>query len=167
MPAVPPFIREPLWEQFGAHLPQPQATHPLGCHRPRIPDQAVFDKLLQVPVFGRGYRRIADATCSATTSDAAVTSGSRSAWASGCTCWSWMPTTAMVGLELDDVAVDGCITKAPCGGQLAGRSPVDRGKQGLKRSVAARASRWPRCRRPPTGMTPRCWPRPWTRPWPP
>jgi transposase len=68
MPAILPFIREPLWDQFAALLPQPQATHPLGCHRPRIPDQAVFDKLLQVLVFGCGYRRIADATCSATTS---------------------------------------------------------------------------------------------------
>ncbi len=35
----------------------------------------------------------------------------------------------MLGLQLDDLAVDGCITKAPCGGQVAGRSPVDRGKQ--------------------------------------
>jgi nucleoside-diphosphate-sugar epimerase len=67
MPAIPPFIREPLWDQFAALLPQPQATHPLGCHRPRIPDQAVFDNLLQVLVFGCGYRRIADATCSAAT----------------------------------------------------------------------------------------------------
>ena len=41
----------------------------------------------------------------------------------------------MIGLELGDVAVDGCITKAPGGGACAGRSPVDRGKQGLKRSV--------------------------------
>ena len=32
--------------------------------------------------------------------------------------------------------MDGCITKAPCGGEVAGRSPVDRGKQGMKRSVA-------------------------------
>jgi hypothetical protein len=31
--------------------------------------------------------------------------------------------------------VDGCITKAPCGGQVAGPSPVDRHKQGLKRSI--------------------------------
>lgn len=30
--------------------------------------------------------------------------------------------------------MDGCITKAPSGGEAAGRSPVDRGKQGLKRS---------------------------------
>jgi len=33
----------------------------------------------------------------------------------------------MIGLELGDIAVDGCITKAPCGGP----SPVDRRKGGL------------------------------------
>ena len=41
-----------------------------------------------------------------------------------------------IGLELENVAVDGCITKAPCGGEKAGKSPVDRGKQGIKRSTA-------------------------------
>lgn len=41
-----------------------------------------------------------------------------------------------IGLELADVAVDGCITKAPCGGEKAGSSPVDRGKRGIKRSTA-------------------------------
>ncbi|CAA9542702.1 MAG: Putative transposase [uncultured Thermomicrobiales bacterium] len=46
----------------------------------------------------------------------------------------------MIGLELDDVAVDGCITKAPGGGEAAGRSPVDRGKQGLKRSTVTDAT---------------------------
>ena len=35
--------------------------------------------------------------------------------------------------------VDGCITKAPCGGQVAGPSPVDRCKQGLKRSLVTDA----------------------------
>jgi hypothetical protein len=41
----------------------------------------------------------------------------------------------LFGLELEHLAVDGCITKAPCGGQVAGPSPVDRRKQGLKRSI--------------------------------
>ena len=45
----------------------------------------------------------------------------------------------LIGLELSEVAVDCCITKAPCGGQKAGRSPVDRGKQGIKRSTAVDA----------------------------
>ena len=43
----------------------------------------------------------------------------------------------IIGLELGDVAVDGCMTKAPCGGERAGPSPVDRRKGGLKRSVAS------------------------------
>jgi hypothetical protein len=34
-----------------------------------------------------------------------------------------------------DLAADGYITKAPGGGELAGRSPVDRGKRGMKRST--------------------------------
>src|SRR4051812_9271528 len=41
----------------------------------------------------------------------------------------------IVGLVLDEIAVDGCITKAPGGGEVAGPSPVDRRKQGMKRSV--------------------------------
>ena len=40
----------------------------------------------------------------------------------------------IVGLVLDRIAVDVFITKAPGGGEVAGRSPVDPGKQGLKRS---------------------------------
>ena len=45
----------------------------------------------------------------------------------------------VIGLELAEVAVDCCITKAPCGGEKAGRSPVDRGKLGIKRSTAVDA----------------------------
>jgi hypothetical protein len=41
----------------------------------------------------------------------------------------------IVGLVLDEIAVDGCITKAPGGREVAGPSPVDRRKQGMKRSV--------------------------------
>ena len=46
----------------------------------------------------------------------------------------------IIGLELADVAVDGCITKAAGGGECAGPSPVDRRKGGLKRSVATEAA---------------------------
>jgi transposase len=116
-----------------------QDTHPLGCHRPRIPDRIVFDKLIQVLVFGCGYRRIADHTCSATT-----LRRRRDEWiALGLAERVRLAVLAaydrLLGLELAHLAVDGCITKAPCGGEVAGRSPVDRGKQGLKRSVVTDA----------------------------
>jgi hypothetical protein len=42
----------------------------------------------------------------------------------------------IIGLELNDLSVDGCMTKAPRGGDKAGPSPVDRRKGGLKRSTA-------------------------------
>jgi hypothetical protein len=40
----------------------------------------------------------------------------------------------MIALQLDQLAADGCLTKAPCGGACAGKSPLDQAKQGTKRS---------------------------------
>jgi transposase len=141
VPAIPPYIIEPIWEQFCALLPEREADfHPLGCHRNRVPDRLVFDKLVQVLVFGCAYERIADRSCSATTlrrrRDEWISSGAMEKLRQ-------MVLEAydrMIGLELSDVAVDCCITKAPCGGQRAGRSPVDRGKQGIKRSTLVDAN---------------------------
>jgi transposase len=139
MPVLPSWITEPLWDQFVALLPEHVDTHPLGCHRPRIPDRTIFDKLVQVLVFGASYERIADHTCSGRT-----LRRRRDEWtAAGVHDRLHQLALAaydrMLGLELDHLSVDGCITKAPCGGQAAGRSPVDRGKQGTKRSVAGDA----------------------------
>jgi transposase len=138
--ALPSCILEPLWDQVAALLPHRHDTHPLGCHRPRIPDRIIFDRLIQVLVLGCGYRRIEDATCSATTlrrrRDEWITLG----LAEHLHLLVMAAYDRMLGLQLDDLSVDGCTTKAPCGGQLAGRSPVDRGKQGLKRSVATEAT---------------------------
>jgi Putative transposase of IS4/5 family (DUF4096)/Transposase DDE domain len=140
VPAIPSSIIEPIWDQCSALLPSHEDQHPLGCHRPRIPDRVIFDKLVQVLVFGCAYWRIADATCSATT-----LRRRRDEWiAAGVMDTLRAVALAaydrMIGLELADVAVDGCLTKAPCGGEVAGRSPVDRGKQGLKRSTVVDAA---------------------------
>src|SRR5918998_1246996 len=67
VPALPQYIIEPIWQQFLALLPSREVNHPLGCHRPRIPDHVVFEKLIQVLVFGCAYWRIADEGCSAST----------------------------------------------------------------------------------------------------
>src|SRR5215212_5252265 len=56
MPAIPSCIIEPIWQQFADLLPDRKADHPLGCHHPRIPDRVVFDKLVQVLVFGAPTR---------------------------------------------------------------------------------------------------------------
>jgi transposase len=135
VPAIQPYIIEPIFEQFVALLPEREVAHPLGCHRPRIPDRVVFEKLVQILVFGCAYWRIADEECSATT-----LRRRRDEWIEAGVMDSLQEAAReaydrAIGLELSDVAVDCCLTKAPCGGEKAGKSPVDRSKQGLKRST--------------------------------
>lgn len=67
MPVVPVSVIEPLWAQFAVLLPDRPAvdpTHPLGCHRPRIPDWVVFDQVVAALVHGSGYERLAEPGCS-------------------------------------------------------------------------------------------------------
>ncbi len=139
MPALQTYIIEPIWEQFCALLPERDVDHPLGCHRSRVPDRVIFEKLVQVLVFGCAYWRISDEGCSATTlrrrRDEWIELGAMDALEKIVR----EAYDRLVGLELGEVAVDCCITKAPCGGEKAGRSPVDRGKRGIKRSVAVDA----------------------------
>lgn len=134
VPAVPPCILAPIRDQFLALLPVREDRHPLGCHNPRISDALVFDRLVQVLVFGCGYERAADEHCSATT-----LRRRRDEWiAAGVMETLRLIALAaydrMIGLELDLLSADGCITKAPSGGECAGKSPVDRAKLGMKRS---------------------------------
>ncbi len=135
MPALQKYIIEPIWEQFCALLPERDVDHPLGCHRSRIPDRVVFEKLVQILVFGCAYWRSADHTCSATT-----LRRRRDEWIEAGVMDELEEMARdsyerTIGLDLSDVAVDCCITKAPCGGEKEGKSPVDRGKQGIKRSM--------------------------------
>ena len=141
MPALPPYLIEPIWQQFAALLPEHRTDHPLGCHRSRIPERVVFEKLVQVLVLGCAYERIADASCSESTlrrrRDEWIGLGVMERLRQICLD----AYDHLIGLELSEVvAVDCCVTKAPCGGEKAGRSPVDRGKRGIKRSMAVDAS---------------------------
>lgn len=121
---------------ISAYLPEVVDNHPLGCHRPRVPDRLVFERLLHRAVTGCSYKDAAVEGCSATTMrtrrDEWIDAGVFDA------LWSEVLTAydRIVGIVLDDISIDGCITKAPCGGETAGKSPVDRGKQGTKRSIA-------------------------------
>ena len=102
---------------------------------PRIPDRIIFDKLIQVLVLGAPYTKISDSTCSATTlrtrRDEWIEAGIFEQLEQICLG----VYDRIIGLDLTNLSVDGCIVKALCGGEIAGRSPVDRGKLGTKRSL--------------------------------
>ena len=142
MPALPVSLLEPIWQEFAALLPDRPAvapTHPLGCHRPRVPDRVVFEHVVAALVHGSGYERIASPGCSDRTIRRRLREWAEAGLAAALHALVLRHYDRMIGLDLGDVAVDTCITKAPGGGERAGRSPVDRGKQGLKRSTATDA----------------------------
>lgn len=140
VPVLPSSLLEPLWAQFEELLPEHVDTHPLGCHNPRIRDRVVFEHVIAALVHGSGYERVASVGCSDRTIRRRVKYWSQLGIAHRVHALALEAYDRMIELELQELSVDGCITKAPCGGEVAGRSPVDRGKQGLKRSVATEAA---------------------------
>ena len=87
-------------------------------------------------MLGINYNKIADSSCSTTTLRAR-----RDEWIR-LGIFTRLEATArdgydkMVGPDLEHLLIDGCIVKASCGGEAAGRcSPAGRGKQGPKRSL--------------------------------
>jgi transposase len=140
MTALPVYLVDALWCNIEPLLPQPKTRHPLGCHRPRISDRIVFEHFITLLMFGCSYEQAADSTCSASTLrrrreewiKAGVMDNLEQIILSAYQC--------KFGLALYHLVIDGCITKAPRGGEVAGKSPVDRAKLGMKRSLAVDAN---------------------------
>ena len=128
MPAIPSWLLEPLWDLFAALLPcRPvyDPAHPLGCHKPRISDRIIFEKLIQVLRFGCSYQSIADCACGATT-----IRERRDEWI-GLGIFAKLKAIArdsydrIVGLILEELAVDGCIaSQGPGGGSARAAAPL-------------------------------------------
>ena len=111
MPLLPASLTEPLWVEFAALIesgrPEFDPTHPWGCHRRRIPDRVVFDHLIGAFVHGSGYERIATPGCS----DRAIRRRLED-WADAGVGEQVLRTALagydqMIGLDLDDLSVDG------------------------------------------------------------
>jgi hypothetical protein len=114
-------------------------SHPLGCHRPRVPDEVCFRGILIRLVTGSSWVDI-EAILGFEVSDTTLRAP-RDEWIDA-GVFDTPAAEALAGydriIELDPdlVALDGSIHKAPCGGEGTGKSPVDRGKLGWKCSVA-------------------------------
>jgi len=143
VPVVPVSLLEPVWEQFAVLLPDHPVVdprHPLGGHRRRVPDRVVVDHVVAALVHGSGYERIATPGGSDRTIRRRLHGWAEDGLAETLHALVLAQYDRLIGIEVADVAIDGCITKAPGGGEKTGRSPVDRGKQGLKRSTLTDAA---------------------------
>ena len=160
MPALAPYLIEPIFGAvFVPSLPDEIQTIARVLTDSRVPERVVFDKLVQVLVFGCAYERIADESCSESTlrrrRDEWIELGVMEHLRQICLD----AYDRLIGLKLSEVAVDCCITKAPSGGEKQGKSPVDRGKRGIKRSMAVDAEGIPlgAVMPPQTATTRRFW----------
>jgi transposase len=138
--AMDPEVADAIWAAIEPILPTPVDEHPLGCHNPRVPDRVCFRGILIRLVTGASWvdvEAILDFVVSDTTLRAR-----RDEWiAAGVfdqlEAESRAAYDRIIELDLDVVAIDGSLHKAPCGGEGTGKSPVDRAKLGWKWSVAS------------------------------
>lgn len=137
MLALEPRVVDAVWAAVEPELPPREpVSHPLGCHRRRIPDRCVFEAILFRLVTGCSW----DVAGRLGKGGETTLRTRYNAWnAHG--VFDRVVTEALegydriVGLDLSDVAVDGSQHKAPCGGDGTGRNPTDRGKCGWKWSL--------------------------------
>ena len=136
---MPSSLLDPAWVQLESLLPvrgEFDPAHPLGCHRRRIPDRVVFEHVVAALVHGSGYERIATPECSDTTIRRRIKAWAAAGLGHAMHAAALAAYEQIVGLDLDNILIDGCITKAVSGGPSTGKSPVDRAKPGIKRSLA-------------------------------
>jgi transposase len=138
MLALEPRVVQAIWASVEPKLPPPALDeHPLGCHRPRIPDRDCFVAILFRLVTGCSWdvagrlgkgsettlRRRRDDWLRAGVFDQVVEEAIAA-------------YDRIIGLDLSEVALDGSQHKAPMGGEGTGPNPTDRGKSGWKWSLA-------------------------------
>jgi transposase len=128
-----------VWAAVEPLLPRPVDRHPLGCHRPRVPDRVCFRGILIRLVTGCSWttaEALLDFVVSDTTLRARfhewVDAGVFNAVADEAIA----AYDRIVGLDLDEVPLDGSQHKAPCGGDGTGPNCTDKGRLGWKWSLA-------------------------------
>ena len=113
MRALEPEVVDAIWAAIEPLIPPVRDHHPLGCHRPRVSDttlRARRDEWIAAGVFDQ------------------LRADAMHAY------------DRIIGLDLGEVALDGSLHKAPCGGEGTGINPTDRAKLGWKWSVAVDAN---------------------------
>src|SRR4051812_44077630 len=111
MRALDPEVVDAVWAAVERLLPPPDRSHPLGCHRPRIDDRVCFEAMLIRLVTGCSWV-VVERLCRNQVSDTTLRAR-RDQWiAAG--VFDALEAEALaaydriVGLDLSDVAIDGC-----------------------------------------------------------
>ena len=140
MRALEPEVVDVIWQTIEPLIPSASETHPLGCHRPRVPDRLCFWGILVRLVTGSSWVDI-EAILEHRVSDTTLRAR-RDEWiAAGVfdqlVAEAHAAFDRILELDLTEVSLDGSLHKAPYGGEGTGPNPTDRAKLGWKWSVAS------------------------------
>lgn len=145
MGAIDREVLDAVWETVRALLPPAPdpADHPLGCHRRRVPDEVCFRGILMRLITGASWETT-EFLLGHMVSDTTLRTR-RNEWVAAGVFENLKAEAEaaydrIIGLDLDDVALDGSSHKAPCGGEGTGHNPFDRNRIGWKWSMAVDAN---------------------------
>jgi putative transposase len=123
-------IPDRVWARMEPLLPAPP-SHPLGCHRPRVPDREAMNAILLVLRTGMQWNALnATGICSCSSAYRRFREWAEAGvflefWRYGLLAYD-----DQVGIEWEWLAMDGALGKAPLGGELTGPNPTGRAKKG-------------------------------------
>ena len=129
MRALDPEVFDAVWTAVKDFVPVPPKTHPLGCHRHRVSDRLCLWGILIRLVTGCSWTSV-EAILEYRVSDTTLRAR-RDEWIGG-GVFDALRDHALgaydriIGLDLSEVAIDGSLHKAPCGGEGTGKNPTDR-----------------------------------------
>ena len=132
-----------VWVRMERLVPA-ASSHPLGCHRPRVPDRDAMNAILLVLRTGMQWSALkVTGICSCSSAYRRFGEWAEAGvflefWRQGLLAYD-----KEHGIEWEWLAMDGALGKAPLGGELTGPNPTDRAKKGRsdRSSARARASR--------------------------
>ena len=147
-----------LWERIEPLLPAPP-SHPLGCHRSRVPNRDAMDAILLVLRTGMQWNALnATGVCSSSSAHRRFQEWEQAGvfheiWRRGL-----LEYDKVIGIDWSFLSADGAMTKAPLGGPKTGPNPTDRAKKGRSARFSARRreSRSGSITTPPTATITSC-----------
>ncbi len=132
-------IPDEVWQRIEPLLPA-RPAHPLGCHRPRVPDRAAMDAILLVLRTGMQWNALnATGICSSSAAHRRFQEWTEAGvfsefWRQGLVAYEQLR-----GIEWEWLSCDGALGKAPLGGEQTGPNPTDRAKKGRSGRFSAKA----------------------------
>ena len=136
-------ISDALWERIAPLLPvREKKIHPMGCHRPRVPDRQVLSGIFFVLRTGCQWKALnATGLCKGSTAHSRFVEWQQAGFFARLWEAALHDYDEWKGLDWNWLALDGAMTKAPLGGEK-NRPQPHRPRQKRRETKCVDGSLW-------------------------